>query len=404
MATARKTPAAKKAPTKRAGAEDKPSKLSNSEILEATLRSMDRLGGPSNSVFLAPSKKGTLIVSQSQSAVVEAGLPFVIEGLTEQISLDRGLLSSSIKGRKMDSIVFKNDGLRFKSNSYAVTVMVAQAAVAARAQKIEEPKFTFDMDSPLWEILSASVSATHMEKMHSKMPDVTTIVKFSKTGVMVVAFDAFQMSYSIVKKTGLSPMTFSIPQPRAESLFKDFPGNVTVSGDDTMVCVSSSGLRMSAPLPMADETAVPIEKVLEKVKAIEAQEGGLPRAVTIQIADIKMFLENARGLEKPNTEVSFKVTKESTEVTVEADGNKMNGKMVSKAKGSKEFEFKLDMISLKTLVSKSKDEVTLMVDDDNLMVRVGSNTYITILRVEEEPEEKPKAKKSKKREPEDEEE
>lgn len=361
--------------TKKAKEPDQPESATS---LNFILKRMERLAGCAGfqTLSFSPMKTKTLLSASLMGSTVETTLPVKMVGLETSWNFEYGNVLTAVVGRKAEDVSMNDGTLKIKASRYAAEIVGSETNNVPRVEVFDDATVSFEVNSEFRSLMKDGLTAVRLQKSMAALPDITLHMSFRKKTVHLVSFDRSQMvSFMAENKTG-QVFELTLPLPKAETLFKDGMGDFTFHAKDGVLSVVDGGFKMSTSLPPAEEAAgVPIERVLERAKAVRAQ--SLPRTVSFTRTDLTAFLDNARVLTKSSALLKFQVAGQKTRATISADGNSISATIASASKES--FEFLLDVSYLQAILAKSKADITVEMDDDIFIFKTDRLIYTAVL-------------------------
>ena len=385
---------ATKQPAYKNGSSGKEDKPVSTNSLPATLKRLERMapGATAGQVTISGVKQKTLITIQIPGSVAEAFIPQSIEGADSALSFAFTTLSSVLINRDNATFNIKGSELHIKDKAYESKLQGVEATAVQRVEKPTEPTCEIDVTGDLWNTLKDLTSKVKVSRSLSTMPDITVHYLFTKKTALAVAFDRFQMAACMLPNESGTTFSLTLPLTVADNLFKIAAGVSSLIANESLLYVKAGGATFSTALPsVEDTTGVPTEAVIGQVKQL--REAKFPKSVTLPKADVQKFIENSRAIGTTNALVKVMVGDGKTKITLSSEGNSVQGTLPSKSK--KQFDFKLDIGYMNTIVEKSGDSLQLEVNDSTLVFRTDTLIYASMLSVDDEETSSSKKKKSK---------
>jgi hypothetical protein len=387
MATAAKKQASNKEPVD-AG--------ESSTSLGFIIKRIERMCGAAGfqNITLSPTKTKTLLSVQTPGATVETLIPTKIQGIGDSPwNFDYGKVSQAVAGRKAETVSIVDGSLKINAQRYEAMIVGSEASSVPRVETFDDATCEFTVNGELRSLLKDGLNAVNLVKSMAALPDITVHLSFKKKSVNIVSFDRSQMVSFVAENTSGQVFEMTLPLPKAQSLFKDGIGDAVFRMKDGVVFMQDGAYKMSSSLPPAEEASgVPIYRVLERAKTLRS--ATLPRNVGILRADLVAFLDNARALSKTSALLKFQVLGSKTKVTISADGNSVSATIATHS--DEKFDFMLDVAYVQAIIAKSKEDISISMDDSSFIFKTGDLVYAAVLSSEPESAGKGSSKKSKK--------
>lgn len=342
------------------------------------LRRMERLAGIHQVVFSSlKTKTGTktLLTAYNKGTITEAVLNAPIPGLTNAWQFYYPQMATLTQGRSTLDFSFNEGKLVIKGAGYKVECLGEEVAGIQRAVPPENPEHECELTHELWEVMNKSVQKVQLQKSLANLPDMDVHFSFTKARMMVVSYDRYQTAYVTKENTTGLRLELSLPLPTAQSLLKEYLGDMLLRVTPDYLFVQVGNIRSLAPLTAIADEDLTFKAIEPKLQALEGLE--MKQSVKIAKENLAEFLVNAKAFSKSSSIVECKAAEDALRFCLKADGNKVTSKVKAKVKG--ELEFLVDLNYLSSILSKSEDTLTFSVDDSLIRFKSGPLTYIAML-------------------------
>ncbi len=367
---------------KKSAAETDTKSLKDKESAKAlgfVLRRLEKIAGCGGfqNVVISPTKSKTLISAALTGTIVETTLPEKLKGLETAWNFDFAKLAMATVGRQSEDLSVEEDSLIIKDrNRYRAQLIGSEASNIPRVERVENAECQFEATGDVQVVMREALQAVNIVKSLPALPDITVHVSFTKKRVHVVTWDKSQMVSYLAKNETDQIFEFTLPLPRAQSLFKEGLGDATISINDGSLYVHDGAYRMSASLPPPEAAAgIPLERVKER--AVAVRDLKLPRKVFFHRDALAGFLENAKALSRISALVKFEILVDSANLTISADGSNITATIPAQSK--KEFTFFLDIAYVQAIMDKTKSDIEIHLDDNAFMMTADKIVYMAML-------------------------
>lgn len=350
--------------------------------LPQLLKTVSKLSGMfTDLVFSSQDGKLQLYIANAstQMTVDLPGQSFVQDG--SNISIAYTAMEAALSKRKEPTLTLK-DGSLIVTEGRTVVEIQAKDCASIPPINMPDPESSVELKigSEVCSFLNETLGDLKIEKIHPAQADFRLFIAFLKTRTILATFDIHQMAYIVSDRVFPKVRgNFNLPYARFSQILKDNPFSESklLVSEDTIGLVSGS-IQMSTITPPAEGLQGDVsEVILAKIKELSSFSGN---TLSVNVEPVSDFLYTCRAVAAEDAHIAFSVTK----------GDKLTLKVVSSigsastdirltSKVAEDFSFRLDIRTIKSLVSKCKELMVLRISDSEVFLDLPSIKYISAL-------------------------
>lgn len=354
------------------------------------MRSLTAACGALTGVVIAPLKQQYVTMSAvtpgNEATFV---VPYVIEGLTEPVSVPAQQLQDALKGHLGGSIKFAKSALVLTAGNFRATINTTSENALPELPLPDadtEGLVKFTLTPELYALFQTQLPLLSIERTHANAPDIMLIARISSGKVYLAAFERFQFCLTRFKAEGdIDDLNIAVPYQRFAALIKDLPVvscTMLVTPDYLMVVGKAFRMRIALPSVNPDAAISPELAYSHSKTLIESANSGA--LCSLPIADLNSLLDSGKSLLAAGSRVQFKPTRSGVTATIESPfGSVTIGLRATKA----DKPFGLDVRYMQALVAKAgrgREAVNIRLAGDMSACSYGDLMYFAALAAEDD--------------------